>query len=157
MFTSKQLTFGYVGLIAFLYIGSCFLPENAASMPAPLKVENPAATTLDYLKSIVQMATALNTAILAGTGAIAIKGKDWSATWAKADVVLLVLVLAGVTVSYYGIYMGHVETLSMVSLGYFNPDTVRMQLSLGLEYYGILFSVGVLGLVFTRMLVGRKV
>jgi hypothetical protein len=155
MFSTKQISVAYLLIIALLYAASFFLPEDT-SMAAILKIADPAATTLDYFKEVVQLATALNTALLAAAASIAIKGQDWSTTWGKTDAVLLILVFIGVCVSYYGIYLGHIETLSMVLLGYFNPFAIRMQLSLKLEYYGLLFGVVILGLLFARMLAGRK-
>jgi hypothetical protein len=141
----------YGGVVFLIYIASFFIPADYA-VPASLKFTDPAKATLDLVLAIVQLITALDTALLAAAGAITVKRKEWSTRWNYVDGLLVLVVFICGAVSYYGIYLGHVALLSTAAKGVINPFETRFQWALRLEYYGLLLGVFLLGLVIARML-----
>ena len=145
----------YAVVVVLLLIGSRFIPEDTA-IPMANQLTDPAKATLDFLLEMVKLITALNTALLGTTAAIIVKGRDWSTRWNWVDGLLVLVIMICASISYYGIYLGHVTILGMVFKGTIYPLATRLQWAISLQYYGTLGGVALLGLVFTRLLEGRK-
>jgi hypothetical protein len=145
----------YMAIVLLLLIGSFFIPDDKA-IPVPNHLADPAKATLDFLLEMVKLIAALNTALLGATGAIIVKGRDWSVCWNWVDGLLVLVIMICASVSYYGIYLGHVTILGMVFKGTIYPFATRLQWAISLQYYGTLTGVALLGLVFTRLLEGRR-
>jgi hypothetical protein len=144
----------YVSAVILVYVASLFVPTDNV-VPVSNKFVDPAKATMDVILAMVQLITALDTALLGAAGAMAVKGKEWSPRWNRLDGLLVLFVFICGAASYYGIYLGHVAVLSTVFQGTINPFEARFQWALGLQYYGLLLGVFLLGLVFARMLDGR--
>ena len=145
----------YLAVALLLLVVSLFLPDDKGAV-ADVKVGDAGKATLDYLVEIGKFVVTLNTALFSASGALAIKGHDWSTRWSEVDGYLLVLALIAGGVSYYGAYMAHMAILEMVYSGIIDPFAARLSAALNVQYYGLLIGIFLVGLVFTRMLAGRK-
>lgn len=156
-FPMKQPSFVqvYLAVTALLLLVSFCLPGDKGAV-ADVKVADAGKVTLDYLMEIGKFVVTLNTALFSASGALAIKGHDWSTHWSATDGYLLVLALIAGSVSYYGAYMAHMAILEMVYSGIIDPFSARVSLALNVQYYGLLVGIFIVGLVFVRMLAGRK-
>jgi hypothetical protein len=135
-------------------VASEFITSDAA-LPAANKIQDSAKATLDVLTSASQLMVALNTALMGAAAAVTVKGHEWGARWQYVDGLLVMAAFAGGTASYYGVYLQHVATLSMVYKGTIYPFERSLQWGMSLQYYGLVFGVIALGLLFSRMLEGR--
>ncbi len=144
----------YMALVAILFGLSFFIPVDTA-IPIKNQLADPAKASLDFLLEMTKLITTLNTALLGAAGAITVKGKEWSASWNRADGILVVVALICAAISYYGTYLGYIAVLEMVYNGTIYPFSVRLRWATALQYYGTLAGVFFLGLIFTRMLEGR--
>jgi hypothetical protein len=144
----------YVTLVAALFVASLFLPDGGA-MPgvtdADLRKE-----VIGYLTQMNQLVMALNTSLFAASGALAIKGRDWSDAWGTLETYLVMLALFGGACSYYGLFLTHTAVLERLVVGSVDLLDPRLQSALTIQYYGLLFGVVALGLTFVRLLEGRR-
>jgi hypothetical protein len=145
----------YLAVTALLLLASFFLLGDKGAV-ADVKLADAGKATLDYLTEIGKFIVTLNTALFSATGALAIKGHDWSTRWSATDGYLLVLALIAGSMSYYGAYMAHMAILEMIYSGIIDPFSGRLSLALNVQYYGLLVGIFLVGLVFVRMLAGRK-
>jgi hypothetical protein len=145
----------YVLIVCILYALSYFIPQGDV-IPLTAKLTDPAESTLKFLTEMIKLITALNTALLGAAAAITVKGKEWSAIWSRLDGILILAILVTTSVPYYGIYLSYVSILTMVNQGTIYPFEQRLQWAIGFQYYGTLAAVFLLGLVFTRLLEGRR-
>jgi hypothetical protein len=145
----------YLGLSALLFGLSCFLPVPEA-MPAGSALKDPAAAMLDAVKSITTLVSALTTTLCAAAAAVSIKGKDWSTVWSRMDGLLVIGVLLSGAVSYYGLYLSGIAILEMVGAGMFGLESPRLSSAIAIQYYGLLTGYFLLGLVFARLMEGRR-
>jgi hypothetical protein len=151
MTVRASLPWAYLALVGLLVAASFFVPRDHVFMPGTA-IADPGKATLDLFDGLIKLIASLNTALLAAAGAIAVKGKDWSARWGLTDAALIILVFVCSATSYYGIYLCYVRLLSMVGSGRINPLELQMTWAIRLAYWGVILGVSLLGLVFTRML-----
>lgn len=144
----------YTAAVVTVMVASEFIQSDAA-LPATNKIQDSAKATLDVLMSASQLMVALNTALMSAAAAVTVKGHEWGARWRYVDGLLVMAAFAGGTASYYGVYVQHIATLSMVYQGTIYPFERSLQWGMSLQYYGLVFGVFVLGLLFSRMLEGR--
>lgn len=145
----------YVGAVVALLIASLLLPDMKGAT-ADVKFTDPAKATLDYLTEMGKLAGTLNAALFAACGALAIKSRDWSSHWRDADGYMIVVALLAGATSYYGTYLSQTAIVEMAFQGVIDPLSRRLASALSIQYYGLLFGVFLVGLVFTRMLAARK-
>lgn len=145
----------YLGLATVLCFASMLLPTpDVAAGSAEFK--DSAAAMLDVVKSLTTLISALTTALCAGAAAGAVKGKDWSATWSRIEGGLVIVVLLCGAVSYYGMYLSWIAVLEMVGAGAFGLDSPRLSTAIAVQYYAVLVGYLILGLVFCRLMEGRR-
>jgi uncharacterized membrane protein YozB (DUF420 family) len=145
----------YVVLAAAFLVISSFVPDDDAVVPR-ITLSDPGKTSVDIVLATMQLVTGLNTAVLAAAGATAVKGKEWSLHWSRADGLLLVLVAFCVIVSYFGIYLTYMSLLGMSIKGKIDPLSWQMRLAFDMQYYGMILGAFILGLIFVRMLEVRR-
>lgn len=143
----------YVIGAGLLYLASLFVPDGAAD--GRFALSDGTKASLDYYAEICKVVGGLATALIAGCGALVIKGKDWSAQWGHFDAAIIVGALLAAAASLYGVYLGHIAVLQMTIEGVFDPFQARLSAALAIQYNGLLLGVFLLGLVFTRMLSHR--
>lgn len=144
----------YLALVIGLTAISYLWPSPEA-VPASSELGNPATATIDIVKSMITLATTLNTTMLAAAGALVVKGKDWTERWTRIDGVILLCTFVAGALSYYGVYAAYVALLEMVDAGVIGAMAPRLQTGLATQYYATLGGFVLLGLAFTRMLEGR--
>jgi len=144
----------FLGSAAALYALSHFLPEDKA-LVASITVTEAGKTTLEYLQEMSKLITTLNTAMMAAAAALIVNGKEWTTSWSRLDAMLILLAFLSGAASYYGIYLGQISILEMISQGWLNPLSSKLQAAIAIEYYGTLVGVLLLGLAFSRLLEGR--
>ena len=144
----------YIVLVLFLILASLFIPSDDAFFPKH-KIQDPAKAILDIIDSIVKLVLTLTTTMLGAAAALTLKGNTWTASWKKADSALIVAVFLCGAISYFGVYLCYIRTLTMVNASYFNALEGGLVWSIRLQYLGIIFGVSCLGLVFARIIDGR--
>ena len=145
----------YLALAGVLFLLSRWLP-NPDVMTAPADLKDSTAAMFDAVKSITTLVSALTTTLCAGAAAIAVKGREWSTGWNRIDGVLILGVLLCGAVSYYGLYLSSIAILEMVGAGVFGLDSPRLSSAITLQYYAVLIGYFILGLVFCRLMEGRR-
>jgi hypothetical protein len=142
----------YLLLLALLTAGSFFLPDGALSGDLAFEPDSRAKIALDVLLDLQQFVGTLNTGLFAACGVWVAKPRKFSGSWGHVERVCLVGALAAGAMSYYGLYLSRVVILEMVSAGVIDPLGRRLQFALGLQYYGFLVGIILLGLVFVRQM-----
>lgn len=145
----------YIGTTGVIFLVSFFLPDMKGAT-ADVRLTDPAKATLDYITEMAKLVGSLNTALFAACGALAIKGRDWSAHWTDADGYMIILALVAGSTCYYGTYLAQTAIIEMVYHGAIDPFSVRLSTALGMQYYALLLGVFLVGLVFARMLAARR-
>lgn len=145
----------YVALVVILLVGVILLPDNPM-VPVSSEIKDAGATTITVVNSMIGLMSTLNTTMLAAAAALAVKGRDWSDVWSRADGSILLCTFVAGSVSYYGVYTAYVALLEMVDIGYMSGLAPHLQRGLSTQYYATLAGYVLLGLVFTRMLEGRR-
>jgi hypothetical protein len=145
----------YIAVMLVFYLLSQLIPTSS-DVPIYVTINDPGKATLDFLLETTKLITALNTALVGAAAAITVKGKDWSTNWSNLESTFVLLCFIGTSISYYGIYVSHIAILSMVYQGTINVYETQLAAGMKIQFYGMLAGVLCLGLVFTRMLQGRK-
>lgn len=140
--------------VAAAYGLSLFIPVDEV-LPASLVIAEPAKATLEAIQESSKLLVTLNTTMLAAAASLIVKGKDWSASWAKIDGYLLLFTFVCGASSYYGVYVSQIDLLSMIAGGRITPLSSRLQFAIAIQYYGLLLGLVSMGVVFARMLEGR--
>lgn len=140
----------YTALAALLFGLSFFLPYDDV-LGAGQEVSDPGRASLAILQEIMKFALSLNTAMLAGAGALILKGNDWAGGWRKLESLLIISVFLCGVVCYFGVYTCHLAILTMVSEGVLNPMERGLIWSLRLQYFGVIVGAFLLGLVFALL------
>ena len=147
----------YVLLVAVL-LGLTYLVPHDRSFPVINTVNDPAAAILSTLGDMIKLIVALNTAMMAAAATVTVKGREWTTKWDRLDSVLIMLSFASGAVSYFGIYLTYMRILTMTAAkaSTINPLEGGIVWSLRLQYCGTVAGIIFLGLVFARMLEGRR-
>lgn len=124
-------------------------------MGLQLTLAQPGEAALATINRMIELMVKLNTAMLAAAGTLTVKHKDWMATWNHVDSYLMMAVFCCGAISYFGIYVAHTHLLSTIAQSAVVPLASELIFSFRLQYFGTLAGVGLLGLIFSRMLAAR--
>lgn len=144
----------YCVLVMTVFIATYYIPSDSA-IPITNEVKDSAAAILAILKDMTTLITTLNTAMLGAAAALAIKGNSWTDRWSRLDSKLIILAFISGAISYFGVYLSYIRILTMVMQSNIDPLEAGLLWAIRLQYYGTIFGVALLGLVFVRMLEGR--
>jgi hypothetical protein len=139
----------FAGIYLLLHI-----PQDDA-FPPGLDVPEPGKAVVETLREISKLVTTINSAMIAGAAGLAIKGKDWTSQWGRAETFLVMLVFLSGSVAYFGVYLCQVRLLTMLNMETINPLESGLIWSIRLQYLGVISGVTCLGLIFVLMLRGR--
>lgn len=151
----RPLSIAYVGLVAIGIVLSGFIPESG-SVPTRQTIGDPGAATLEFVTQLVQLMTAINTAMLGAAGTLLMKSKEWRMELSLFDGILLLLIFSAGAASYYGVYLGHVAVLENLQSGVVSLIDRRLHWAMDIQYYGTLGGIFLLGLVVIQQ-VDRRV
>lgn len=143
-----RVTLFYLAAAVLLLAAALYIPYDD-----PLKggreVTNPAATSLQLIGEIAKLVMTLNTAMLAGAGAVLTKRYSWI-TLRSADKIMIISVFLCGAISYFGVYFSQTRILTMVSAGILDPLELGLLWGIRMQYGGLILGVLLLGLTFAR-------
>lgn len=143
------LLFVAAGIYLLLHV-----PHDDA-FPPGLDVPDPGKAVVETLREISKLVMTLNSAMIAGAAGLAIKGKDWTSQWGRAETFFVMLVFLSGAVAYFGVYLCQARLLTMLNMETINPLERGLIWSIRLQYLGVISGVTFLGLTFVLMLRGR--
>lgn len=147
----------YAAAAAVALAAAFILPsDEAIGTTIEISSEKQAAMLLQTFDSMIGLITTLNTAMLAAAAAVAVKGSQWSRIWTPFDAAVVVCVFICGAISYHGVYVAYVSLLEMIENKALTALGATLQLGFAMQYYGTLAGVLLLGLVFARLVAGRK-
>ena len=144
----------YLALVAAGIYLSFHVPRDDV-FPPGLDVPDPGKAVVETLREISKLVMTLNSAMIAGAAALAIKGKDWTSQWGRAETFFVMAVFISGAVAYFGVYLCQVRLLTMLNMQTINPLERGLIWSVRLQYLGVIAGVTFLGLTFVLMLRGR--
>jgi hypothetical protein len=153
-----RIRFLFTGLYLLLctaaFLGINFLPFSIATV-APIEIHDFGKATLDLLTERNKLASTIITGTFSVAIALAVKGKDWSSAWGLFEGILVVLILVCGAAAYYGVLLSYTAQIEMVAAGAIGVQGGNLGTAWTIQYYCVLISVFLLGLLFTRLLEHR--
>lgn len=148
MLKTHRISLFYGVVAALLLAGALYVPYDVAFPPLH-ELKDPAATSLQMIGEIAKLVMTLNTAMLAGAGALLTKRFDWIRLTGFDKLVTVSVFLCG-AVSYFGVYFSQVRMLTMTSTGFIDPLEAGLLWGIRFQYGGLIAGVLLLGFVFAR-------
>jgi hypothetical protein len=145
----------YVAAVVLVIIASFAIGESSV-LNASVTLTDKGKATLELIGEMNKLTLTLNSALFAGAGLLAIKGREWSPQWNRLDGYSTVAALICGSVAYYAVYVVYVELLGMVYAGVIDPFALRLRLAFKIQYFSVLIGVFLIGLIFARLLEARK-
>lgn len=153
-FRAHWLSLSYLLLIAALISLSFYLPVSAQYDP-PIDIPNPADVVLKLIDKLTTLAAGLNTALVATTVAITFKGTETSIMGSRVSAIAVMVVFVSAAISYFGIYLGYVRLIEMVSTpkwSAIDPVETEMVWAVRMQFWGIVSEAIAIGFLLIRIL-----
>lgn len=155
---SNWISLSYLVLVAILLLLAFYIPREQQFKPV-IMVQNPAEAALKVIDKLATLAAGLSTAFVAATVGIAIKGNDIINDKSPLSMIAVVLIFLSAAASYFGIYLGYVRLISMIStagVSSIDPAETQMLWAVRLQFWGIVSEAIALGFLLVRILEGKS-
>lgn len=143
-----RVTLFYLLAAALLLGAALYIPYDDPIVTGH-PVADPAATSLQLVSEIAKLVMTLNTAMLAGAGALLAKRYSWVRLGGIDKSLVMGVFLCG-AISYFGVYFSQTRILTMTGAGILDPLELGLLWGIRLQYGGLILGVLLLGLVFSR-------
>lgn len=147
----------YIVLVLAFYVMAAWVLDTNAMPGIGLEIKDSSASTLiQLIVGQIQTLLGLNSAIFAVSGALAIKGGEWSRQWTRLDAVLVLLAIASGAIGYQGALIANAALAELVAAN--NIDLTAPRLVRGMILLKEASSLGlfIVGWVFVRLLTSRR-
>lgn len=104
----------------------------------------------------LEQVAAFTGGVFAGAAALAVGGAEWSRAWGRVESMLTIACLLCGALGYWGMLVAQAALQEMAAAGALSLDAPRLRYGLALQYYSTLVGVVCLGLLFVRMIDGRR-
>jgi len=149
--------FYYLLLAAGASVFSYLLPSGEIlDGPSFSENEEQARAVIDLISELQQFVGALNSAMLAGCGAVVLKSHADPAVWGRFEQYSITTAIVAAGVSYFGLYASRITMIEMVVHGVIDVQNGRLQMLLALQFWSFIAGIFLLGLIFIRLTAQRN-
>ncbi len=155
IFATRVLSLSYFVIVVAVFFATSYEPSG--SYQPRLELLSGGKVALDLSLELIKYTATLSSAVVGSAVALTIKGESWAASWSKFQSFLTVCSLSLGVVSFYGTYRCYVILVEMVHTGYVDVFNVFFQYALSVQYYSLLSSAFIIGLVFVQIIEMRDI